>query len=335
MALPKACWRDLCNVAGVHGKAENRSWGTAQQKKNLLLRYSLHFRKGELKYREMTTWLKLHGGPLTMVGCGPWSPDPQIITRSSRSSQLFCPVSFGGRCVVDVNHHGALAAAPELSSASKAAIHPCVAIVKMCLSLLSLELMSWLLKASPSTLFPVPYFSFGCSSLFSELHLVLKAYGAAGLQTSKIITVEDGSAFFHQLPWLKQVPAALGEKLLAIKLLPVRKASWKLSVFNILMKSTIKTLTTRLVAFQWHVLHLSLLFSVWKSDQRLQKAAETCISGILTPQKWRGGGIKKAKPRVSAGVLLSEVIWTAFGKSLSIRRRMSARRIIPAHTATV
>lgn len=70
------------------------------------------------------------------------------------------------------------------------------------------------------------------------------------LKNQKIFTVEDGSGFSHQLPWLMQVPAALGEKLLAIKLLPVRRASWKLSVFNILMKSTIKILTTRLVAFQ-------------------------------------------------------------------------------------
>lgn len=165
----------------------------------------------------------------------------------------------------------------------------------------ALEVSKLIYKAK-SCQFPASYFSLGHSSLFSQLHLVSKPCGAAGLKNQKIFTVEDGSGFSHQLPWLKQVPAALGEKLLTIKLLPVRRASWKLSVFNILMKSAIKILTTRLVAFQWHVLHLSLLLMVCKSDQRPQNAAETHISGILTPQneEGKGGGRGETKLKVCA-----------------------------------
>lgn len=82
--------------------------------------------------------------------------------------------------MIDVNHCGALAAAPELSFTSKPVIRPCVAVVKMRSSLQSLELTRLFLKANPFTLFPDPY-----SSLFSQLHLVLKAYGAAGLKNQK------------------------------------------------------------------------------------------------------------------------------------------------------
>lgn len=91
-----------------------------------------------------------------MAGCEPWVPDPQTITWSSRSSQLLCQTSFGGRHVVDVNHGGALAAAPKLSFALKPVIHPRVAVVKMCSSLQSLELTRLFLKANPFTSFPVP-----------------------------------------------------------------------------------------------------------------------------------------------------------------------------------
>lgn len=87
--------------------------------------------------------------------------------------------------MVDVNHCGALAAAPVLSFALKPVIHPRVAVVKMHSSLQSLELTRLFLKVNPFTLFPVSYFSFGDSSMFSQLHLVLKAYGAAGLKNQK------------------------------------------------------------------------------------------------------------------------------------------------------
>lgn len=159
--------------------------GALLGRRKTLLAYLLCFRNGEVKCREIMTWLKLRGGPLTVVGCESWFPDPQTITGSSRSWQLLCWVSFGGRCVADVNHCGALAAASEMSFALEPVIHPCVAVVKMCSSLQSLELTSWFLKANPFTLFPVPDFAFGSSSLFSQLHLVLKAYGAAGLKNQK------------------------------------------------------------------------------------------------------------------------------------------------------
>lgn len=69
---------------------------------------------------------------------------------------------------------------------------------------------------------------------------------------------------------------------------------------------------------------------VCKSDQRLQNAAETHISGIFTPQNEEGKGGWGEKDKTPKCVLLSEFIWTVFGKSLSIWRRVSARRVIPA-----
>lgn len=237
------------------------------------------------------------GGPLVTVGCEFGSLDPQAITWPSRSPQQLCWVG-------QYKSLWSSSYSTEPSSVLKPVIQPCVAVVRMCSSLQPLELASWFTKPSSVTLFSAPHFSHGHSSSFSQLYLVSEACRAAGLKNQKIFTVEDGSGFSHQLPWLKQVPAALGEKLLAIKLLPVRRASWKLSVFNILMKSAIKILTTRLVAFQWHVLHLSPLLMACKSDQRLQNAAETHISGFFTPQneERKEGGRKDKTPSVCCWV---------------------------------
>lgn len=191
-------------------------------------------------------------------------PQPSLSPQDHHSYSSKCNLEAGvcGRC-----KSLELSLQPELRQSSilqwKKVIRPhaCVAVVKMLSSLQSLELTYWFLTVNSFTLLPVPCFSFGHSCLLSQLHLVLRAYGAAGLKP-EIITVEDGSGFSHQLPWLKPVPAALGEELLVIKLLPVRRASWKLSAFNILMKSIIKIPTTKLLAFQRHFLHLFPLFSV-------------------------------------------------------------------------
>jgi len=136
---------------------------------------------------------------------------------------------------------------------------------------------------------PVPCFSLGHSCLFSQFHLVLKAYGAAGLKP-EIITVEDGSGVSHQLPWLKLVPTALGEKLLVIKLLPVRRASWKLSAFNILMKSIIKNLDDKTSSIS------TTPFTFTHAFQCLVRAIES-RPDLPSWEFWPHGGKKKGKKK--------------------------------------
>lgn len=136
---------------------------------------------------------------------------------------------------------------------------------------------------------PVPCFSLGHSCLFSQLHLVLKTDGAAGLKP-EIITVEDGSGVSHQLPWLKLVPTALGEKLLVIKLLPVRRASWKLSAFNILMKSIIKNLDDKTSSIS------TTPFTFTHAFQCLVRAIES-RPDLPSWEFWPHGGKKKKEKK--------------------------------------
>lgn len=85
---------------------------------------------------------------------------------------------------MDVNPHGAPAAAHEVRFVLNPVIHPRVVVVKMCSGLQSLELTGWIFKGKPFYFEPCP-FSFGYFSLFPQLHLVLIAYRAAGLKNQK------------------------------------------------------------------------------------------------------------------------------------------------------